>query len=232
VTTLNAGSIFATNINFSAVGLDTANIGTVNVWQISNLQSLDILSTLSVPTANIQTLNVATPIPATSGLYMNLNGTYTLNGTGNWYGNISGTWTSNLYTLFAPNPSASWDPYGSSPFFSGPTTNGSFKFSQSGPWAFTVVITADNNIKTVALSSNIDDIHSNLADTDVWEYVYRIGVGQDPSIPVTIPFVADTSKYYFLDIETANQTDNIHRTRYSNAVAEAYTGSYVILKPI
>jgi hypothetical protein len=233
VTTLNAVSIYATSINFAATGFDTANIKLLNVWQISNLYNLDLLSTLSVPTANIQTLNVSTPILASSGLYMNLNATYSLNGTGNWYGNIASTWTSNLYTLFAPNPTASWTKYGSNPFVSGPSTNGSFKFSQSGPWAFTAVITSDNNIKTLALSSNTSDIHSNLADTNVWEYVYRIGVGQDPSIPITIPFfVNDPNKYYFLDIETANQTDNIHRTRYTNTAAEAYTGSYVILKPV
>ena len=90
-----------------------------------------------------------------------------------------------------------------------------------------------DNIKTIALSSNTSDVHSNLADTDVWEYVYRIGVGQDPSIPVTIPFyVDDLNKYYFLDIETRNQTDNIHRTRCTNTASEAYTGSYVILRPV
>jgi hypothetical protein len=115
----------------------------------------------------------------------------------------------------------------------GPSANGSFKFSQTGAWAFTAVITSDQNIKTLALSSNTSDVHSNLADTGVWQYCYRIGVGHDPSIPITIPFyVSDTSKYYFLDIETVTQVDNIHRTAYTNTAAEAYTGSYVILKPI
>jgi hypothetical protein len=164
---------------------------------------------------------------------MNLNATYTLNSTGNWYGNIAGTWSSNLFTLFSPNPVASWTKYGSNPLVTGPSANGSFKFSQTGQWAFTAVITSDNNIKTLALSSNTNDIHSNLADTDVWEYVYRTGLGQDPSIPITIPFyVDDTNRYYFLDMETSNRTDNIHRTRYTNVSTEAYTGTYVILKPI
>jgi hypothetical protein len=181
---------------------------------------------------NVSTINVTSPVLATTGIYMNLNATYTLNATGNWYGNIAGTWSSNLYTLFASDPITSWTTYGSNPFITGPSVNGSFKFSYPGPWVFTVVITADNNIKTVALSSNTSDVHSNLADTDVWEYVYRIGVGQDPSIPVSIPLYADTSKYYFLDIETTNQTDNIHRTRYTNTASEAYTGSYVLIKPI
>jgi hypothetical protein len=35
-----------------------ANVSTLNVWQVSNLQNLSVLSTLSVPTANVSTLNV------------------------------------------------------------------------------------------------------------------------------------------------------------------------------
>ena len=229
------GSVGSAIYYLSNVGIGTSTV-TANLQVEGNLVVSNAITTSNLiltGTANVQTLNVATPIPITSGLYMNLNATYTLNATGNWLGNIASTWSSNLYTLFAPNPAASWTTYGSSPLVTGPTGNGGFKFSQTGPWAFTAVITADNNIKTLALSSNTTDVHSNLADTNVWEYVYRIGVGQDPSIPITIPFYVDnTNKYYFLDIETDNQTDNIHRTRYTNAAAEAYTGSYVILRPV
>jgi hypothetical protein len=239
LTTLNAASIFGTTLNVtSGSNLSTTNVTSLNVSTSANVTNMTVstqanIFSANILTANVQTLNVATPIPASTGLFMNLNATYTLNATGNWSGNIAGSITSNLYTLFAPNPVASWTTYGSNPLVTGPTANGGFKFSQTGPWAFTTVITADNNIKTLALSSNIDDIHSNLADTDVWEYVYRTGIGQDPSIPITIPFhVDDINKYYYLDIETDNQTDNIHRTRYTNAAAEAYTGSYVILRPV
>jgi hypothetical protein len=251
---INVANIYTTNIvgfvgsqwtgsvgqpiyyNSGNVAIGSATVTGANLSVTGNLFVSNALSTANLfltGTANVQTLNVATPIPITSGLYMNLNATYTLNGTGNWYGNIASTWSSNLYTLFASNPVASWTTYGSSPLVTGPTGNGGFRFSQTGPWAFTAVITSDNNIKTLALSSNTADVHSNLADTNVWEYVYRTGIGQDPSIPITIPFYVDnTNKYYFLDIETDNQTDNIHRTRYTNAAAEAYTGSYVILRPV
>jgi hypothetical protein len=223
VTTINASSIFGTSLNVTG----TSNLATLAVGSQANIFSANIL------TANVQTLNVATPIPASTGLFMNLFATYTLNATGNWTGNIAGSITSNLYTLFAPNPVASWITYGSNPLVTGPSANGSFKFSQTGPWAFTAVITADNNIRTIALSSNTADIHSNLADPGVWEYCYRIGVGQDPSLPVTIPFYVDNvSKYYFLDFESMRNNDNIHRTAYTNVTTEAYTGSYVILKPI
>jgi len=217
-----------TDLNVSG----TSNLSTTNVTSLTVSTQANVASA-NIVTANVQTLNVATPIAASTGLFMNLNATYTLNSTGNWTGNIASTITSNLYTLFAPNPVASWTTYGSNPLVTGPTANGGFRFSQTGLWAFTAVITSDQNIKTLALSSNTSDVHSNLADTNVWEYVYRIGVGQDPSVPITIPFYVDnTSKYYFLDIEAVNQVDNIHRTRYTNTASEAYTGSYVILKPI
>jgi hypothetical protein len=251
---INVANIFTTNIvgfvgsqwtgsvgspifyNSGNVAIGSSTVTGANLSVTGNLFVSNALSTSNLfltGTANVQTLNVATPIPITTGLYMNLNATYTLNATGNWLGNIASTITSNLYTLFAPNPVASWTTFGSSPLVTGPTGNGGFKFSQTGPWAFTAVITSDNNIKTLALSSNTADVHSNLADTNVWEYVYRTGIGQDPSIPITIPFYVDNiNKYYFLDIETDNQTDNIHRTRYTNVTAEAYTGSYVILKPV
>jgi hypothetical protein len=165
---------------------------------------------------------------------MNLEATYTLNATGNWTGNIAGSITSNLFTLFAPGFGSDWQKKGSNPLIVGPTTNGGFRFNQPGPYQFTVVLASDNNIKTIALSSNTSDVHSNLADPGVWLYCYRISVGQDPSVPVQIPFYVDsTSRYYYIDFETMRKTgENIHRTAYTNVTTEGYTGSYVTLRPL
>jgi len=244
VTTLNTSALSASSLNVtSGSNLFTTNITTLNAASIFgtslNVTGTSNLSTLTVRTqANIQTLNVASistpvPVPASSGLFMNLNATYTLNATGNWTGNIAGTITSNLFTLFAPNPVASWTTYGANPIITGPTASGGFRFSQTGPYQFNIVLTSDNNIKTIALSSNTSDVHSNLADPGVWLYCYRISVGQDPSVPVQIPFYVDsTSKYYFVDFEAMNTSDNIHRTAYTNVTAEGYTGSYVTLRPV
>jgi hypothetical protein len=249
LTSLSVQGILSSNLfvgNASALSnLNTANV-TIGAFSASQLQSaqgnitsVGTLSSLTVSgNSNLQTLNVAsiaTPgvIPVSSGLFMNLNATYTLNSTGNWSGNIAGSITSNLFTLFAPNPVASWTTYGSNPLITGPTANGGFRFNQTGPYQFTVVLTSDNNIKTVALSSNTSDVHSNLANPGVWLYCYRISVGQDPSVPVQIPFYVDsTAKYYFIDFEAMNKADNIHRTAYTNVTAEGYTGSYVTLRPV
>ena len=250
LTSLSVQGISSSNLfigNASALSnLNTANV-TIGAFSASQLQtaqgnitSVGTLTGLTVSgNSNLQTLNVAsiaTPgvIPVSSGLFMNLNATYTLNSTGNWSGNIAGYITSNLFTLFSPNPVASWTTYGSNPLITGPTANGGFRFNQTGPYQFTVVLTSDNNIKTIALSSNTSDVHSNLADPGVWLYCYRISVGQDPSVPVQIPFFVDsTSKYYFIDYESVRKTgENIHKTAYTNVTAEGYTGSYVTLRPL
>ena len=163
---------------------------------------------------------------------MNLNSNYTLNSVSNWAGVISDTQTYNLYTLFAPLPGTTgWDSYGTSTLVNPPTANGGIKFNQPGPYMITAVVSADNGIKTIALSSNTADVHSNV--TNAWTYCYRFGVGTNPSIPVTIPVnVSDTSRYYYIDFESINQTDNINQTAYSNSATQTFTGSYVIIKPV
>jgi hypothetical protein len=201
---------------------------------VGTLTGLTVSGNSNLQTLNVVSISTPVPVPASSGIFMNLNATYTLNATGNWSGNIAGSITSNLFTLFAPNPVASWTTYGSNPLITGPSANGGFKFSQTGPYQFTIVLTSDHNIKTVALSANTSDVHSNLADPGVWLYCYRISVGQDPSVPVQIPFFVDsTSKYYFIDFESMQKTgENIHKTAYTNVTAEGYTGSYVTLRPL
>jgi hypothetical protein len=224
----------ASNVTFGALAPAQLQATQGNITSVGTLSSLTVSGTSNLQTLNVASVATAGVIPVSSGLFMNLNATYTLNSTGNWTGNIAGSITSNLFTLFGPDPLASWTTYGSNPLITGPSANGGFRFSQTGPYQFTVVLTSDNNIKTVALSSNTSDVHSNLADPGIWLYCYRISVGQDPSVPVQIPFFVDsTSKYYFIDFEAMNKTgENIHRTAYTNVTAEGYTGSYVTLRPL
>jgi len=224
----------ASNVTFGALAPAQLQATQGNITSVGTLTSLTVSGTSNLQTLNVASVATAGVIPVSSGLFMNLNATYTLNSTGNWTGNIAGSITSNLFTLFGPDPLASWTTYGSNPLISGPSVNGGFRFSQTGPYQFTVVLTSDNNIKTVALSSNTSDVHSNLADPGVWLYCYRISVGQDPSVPIQIPFYVDsTSKYYYVDFEAMNKTgENIHKTAYTNVTAEGYTGSYVTLRPL
>jgi hypothetical protein len=224
----------ASNVTFGALAAARLQAAQTNVTSVGTLTSLTVSGNSNLQTLNVASISTPGVIPVSSGLFMNLNATYTLNATGNWTGNVAGSVTSNLFTLFGPNPVASWTVYGSNPLITGPTANGGFRFGQTGPYQFTIVLCSDNNIKTIALSSNTSDVHSNLADPGVWLYCYRISVGQDPSVPVQIPFYVDsTSKYYFIDFEAMqNTTENIHKTAYTNVTAEGYTGSYVTLRPL
>jgi len=227
-------NINASNVTFGALAPAQLQTAQTNVTSVGTLTGLTVSGNSNLQTLNVVSVATGSVIPVSSGLFMNLNATYTLNSTGNWSGNIAGSITSNLFTLFAPDPVASWTTYGSNPLISGPSANGGFRFSQTGPYQFTVVLTSDHNIKTVALSANTSDVHSNLADPGVWLYCYRISVGQDPSVPVQIPFFVDsTSKYYYVDFESVQKTgENIHKTAYTNVTAEGYTGSYVTLRPL
>ena len=226
-------NINASNVTFGALAASQLQATQTNITSVGTLTSLTVSGNSNLQTLNVASIATPGTIPVSSGLFMNLNATYSLNSTGNWTGNIAGSVTANLYTLFAPNPLASWTTYGSNPLITGPSANGGFRFNQTGPYQFTVVLTSDNNIKTIALSSNTSDVHSNLADPGIWLYCYRISVGQDPSVPVQIPFYVDsTSKYYYVDFEAMRRTDNIHKTAYTNVTAEGYTGSYVTLRPL
>ena len=244
------GQTGSTIYYINPVGIGTSTAGS-NLTVSGNIYASNALSTGSayltggviasgtsnITTANITNIQTTNFIPASSGLFLNLYSTYTLTSGASWSGNIAGTITSNLYTLFvAPYsvPGGQWNSYGTSALVTSPTANGGIRFNQPGPYMITTVISADSGIKTIALSSNTGntvDLHSNI--TNVWQYCYRFPFGDVNPWPVTIPVnVTNTSQYYYLDIETNNQTDNIRQTAYTNVTTLAYTGSYVIIRPI
>jgi len=238
------GQTGSTIYYINPVGIGTSTAG-ANLTVSGNIYASNALSTPSIfttgtsnlTTANITNIQTTNFIPASSGLFLNLYSTYTLTSAGSWTGNIAGTITSNLYTLFVSPysvPGGQWNSYGTSALVTAPTANGGIRFNQPGPYMITTVISADSGIKTIALSSNTGntvDLHSNI--TNVWQYCYRFPFGDVNPWPVTIPVnVTNTSQYYYLDIEANNQTDNIRQTAYSNVTTLAYTGSYVIIRPM
>ena len=226
------------------VGLGTTTPGS-NLHVIGNVYASNAVTTGSIiatgisniATANITTLYTPNFVAGAAGVFLNLYSTYTLTSATSWTGNVSGTVTPNLYTLFVAPYSVStgqWNSYGTSSLVSAPTANGGIRFNQPGPYMITAIISLDSGVKTIAVSSNTGntvDIHSNV--TNVWTYCYRSPLGDVNPWPVTIPVnVTNTSQYYYLDIEANNQTDNIRQTAYANTSTQAYTGSYVIIRPV
>jgi hypothetical protein len=224
---IDASNVALVTSGAGLVGFGTT-VPTSNLHVVGNLYVSNAITTTNANILSIQTSNL---IPATQGLFMNLQSNFTL--TGNWYGNIAGTITSNLYTLFNGTGGQTWNAYGQTagPIINGPSANGGFTFAQTGPYSMTCSIASGSGVKTLAISSNAADIHSNV--TNVWSYCFRYSFGEIPSIPITLPFyVSSTTAHYYLDIETNVQGDTVYQTAYSNAASNAYTGSYVIIRPI
>ena len=78
------------------------------------------------------------------------------------------------------------------------TTNGNFQFGVAGPYLLRAVFNSTDNIKGLAVGSNVADIHG----TDQgYMYRYTTFITQNPTELIEIPFnVTDVSKYYYLDL--------------------------------
>jgi hypothetical protein len=78
------------------------------------------------------------------------------------------------------------------------TPNGNFKFGVAGPYLLRAVFNSTDNIKGLAVGSNVADVHG----TDQgYMYRYTTFITQNPTELIEIPFnVTDVSKYYYLDL--------------------------------
>jgi hypothetical protein len=78
------------------------------------------------------------------------------------------------------------------------TPNGNFQFGVAGPYLLRAVFNSSDNIKGLAVGSNVADIHG----TDQgYMYRYTTFITQNPTELIEIPFnVTDVSKYYYLDL--------------------------------
>jgi len=238
ILTLNASSIFGTNSNLSIINassisvtnqanifssnLITANIGTLNT------QFLTVTSNIlpGAPTGNtyidgniIVSGNVFSslgmPLGSGGGYYFSLPGDIALQTpyTGAVYGvtyplsvglsngfTISGT--STLITV---------------------TPNGNFKFGVAGPYLLRAVFNSTDNIKGLAVGSNVADVHG----TDQgYMYRYTTFITQNPTELIEIPFnVTDVSKYYYLDLFSVDG-GSLHQT------ANTSGGTYLTITPL
>ncbi len=78
------------------------------------------------------------------------------------------------------------------------TPNGNFQFGVAGPYLLRAVFNSSDNIKGLAVGSNVADVHG----TDQgYMYRYTTFITQNPTELIEIPFnVTDVSKYYYLDL--------------------------------
>jgi hypothetical protein len=78
------------------------------------------------------------------------------------------------------------------------TPNGNFQFGVAGPYMLRAVFNSSDNIKGLAVGSNVADVHG----TDQgYMHRYTTFITQNPTELIEIPFnVTDVSKYYYLDL--------------------------------
>ena len=103
------------------------------------------------------------------------------------------------------------------------TPNGNFQFGVAGPYLLRAVFNSTDNIKGLAVGSNVADIHG----TDQgYMYRYTTFITQNPTELIEIPFnVTDTSKYYYLDLFS---TDGGSLFQTANTAG----GTYLTITPL
>ena len=103
------------------------------------------------------------------------------------------------------------------------TPNGNFQFGVAGPYLLRAVFNSTDNIRGLAVGSNVADIHG----TDQgYMYRYTTFITQNPTELIEIPFnVTDTSKYYYLDLFS---TDGGSLFQTANTAG----GTYLTITPL
>jgi hypothetical protein len=103
------------------------------------------------------------------------------------------------------------------------TPNGNFQFGVAGPYLLRAVFNSTDNIKGLAVGSNVADVHG----TDQgYMHRYTTFITQNPTELIEIPFnVTDVSKYYYLDLFSVDG-GSLHQT------ANTSGGTYLTITPL
>jgi hypothetical protein len=232
LTTLNAFSIFGQNsnlvtLNASSIFAQNSNLVSANVGDI-NVNFLTVTSNILPGTVDGNTYlegniivsgnvfsSLGTPLGSGGGYYFSLSGDIALQTpyTGALYGTT--------YPL-SVGLSNGFSINGTSTLIT-VTPNGNFQFSVAGPYLLRAVFNSTDNIKGLAVGSNVADIHG----TDQgYMYRYTTFITQNPTELIEIPFnVTDTTKYYYLDLFS---TDG----GVLKATATSDGGTYLTITPL
>jgi hypothetical protein len=238
VLTLNASSFFGTN----------SNISTLNAFSISVTNQANIFSS-NLVTANVGTLNTQFLTVTSNILPGNGDGNTYLEGNIIVSGNVFSALGMPLgsgggYYFSLPSDIALQTPYTGAVYgttyplsvglsngftLNGTSTlitvtpNGNFQFGVAGPYLLRAVFNSTDNIKGLAVGSNVADVHG----TDQgYMYRYTTFITQNPTELIEIPFnVTDVSKYYYLDLFSTDG-GSLHQT------ANTSGGTYLTITPL
>ena len=115
------------------------------------------------------------------------------------------------------------------------TTNGNFRFNQTGLFKLTCVFATDHALGRIGLGSSTNDYAKDARPTTMnYAYMYQYDVTQVPTVPVTLPIlVTDTAQIYYIDIMAYRTLPTViyETAKIAGDYTSAVGGTYIAIGP-
>ena len=115
------------------------------------------------------------------------------------------------------------------------TTNGNFRFNQTGLFKVTCVFATDQALGRIGIGNSTNDYAKDARPTTMaYAYMYQYDVTQVPTIPVTLPIlVTDTSQIYYIDIMAYRTLPTViyETAKIAGDYTSAVGGTYIAIGP-
>ena len=115
------------------------------------------------------------------------------------------------------------------------TTNGNFRFNQTGLFKVTCVFATDHALGRIGVGSSTNDYAKDARPTNMaYAYMYQYDVTQVPTVPVTLPIlVTDTSQIYYIDIMAYRTLPTViyETAKLAGDYTTAVGGTYIAIGP-
>ena len=115
------------------------------------------------------------------------------------------------------------------------TTNGNFRFNQTGLFKVTCVFATDQALGRIGVGNSTSDYAKDARPTTMaYAYMYQYDVTQVPTVPVTLPIlVTDTSQIYYIDIMAYRTLPTViyETAKLAGDYTTAVGGTYIAIGP-
>lgn len=115
------------------------------------------------------------------------------------------------------------------------TTNGNFRFNQTGLFKVTCVFATDQALGRIGVGNSTTDYAKDARPTNMtYAYMYQYDVTQVPTVPVTLPIlVTDTSQIYYIDIMAYRTLPTViyETAKLAGDYTSAVGGTYIAIGP-
>ena len=115
------------------------------------------------------------------------------------------------------------------------TTNGNFRFNQTGLFKVTCVFATDQALGRIGVGNSTNDYANDAHPTTMtYAYMYQYDVTQVPTVPVTLPIlVTDTAQIYYIDIMAYRTLPTViyETAKLAGDYTTAVGGTYIAIGP-